>query len=79
MVNLSQGGRVVLDTTRCVGFAAFLMAASTDLLIIRPPRFTARDFRQNLLGTSAFQFSELRGFWHRLTLSRKSHCSDVVG
>jgi hypothetical protein len=79
MVILSQGGRVVLDTTRCVWFAAFIVAASTDLLIIRPPLFTARDFRQNLFGTSAFQFAELRGSSHQLTLSRKSHCSDVVG
>jgi hypothetical protein len=44
----------MLDTTRFVDLAAFLGTASTGLLNISP-QLTLGDFRQPLVGTSAFQ------------------------
>jgi hypothetical protein len=41
--SLSQGSRIVLDTTRCIDLAAFLGAASTVLLSISPPWLTVGD------------------------------------
>jgi hypothetical protein len=61
-----------VDTNRCVDLAALLGAASTDLLSISPPRLPVGDFSQPLVGTSAFQFAELRGSPHQVTLSENS-------
>jgi hypothetical protein len=65
--NLSQGSRIVLDTNRCVDFAALLGAASADLLSINPARFSVGDFSQTLVGTSIFQVAKQGGSPHQLT------------
>jgi hypothetical protein len=52
--NLSQRSRIVLGTTRCVDFAIFLGRASIALLAFRHLRLSVGDFRQPLVGTSAF-------------------------
>jgi hypothetical protein len=60
----------VLDATRCVDLAALSGTASTGLLSISP-RLVVCDFRQPMVGTSAFRVSEL-------TLSRSSWVRTVM-
>jgi hypothetical protein len=70
--NLSHGSLSVLGISRCVDLATLLGAASTDPQIINPPRLPSGDFSPPLVGTSAFEVSELRASPYRLTLSHSS-------
>jgi hypothetical protein len=56
---ISQGSRLVLDTSRCFDLAAFLQVASTSLLSISA-QLPVGDFSQPLVCTSALQVAELR-------------------
>jgi hypothetical protein len=67
---LSQDSQIVLDTN-CVN-----LAASTGLLNFSP-LLTVGDFRQPLIGTSAFQSAELRGSPHMVTFSWNCQWSHV--
>jgi hypothetical protein len=47
--NLSQGSRLVLDSSRCIDLAALLGAASTGQLSIGCPRLHVSDFSHSNL------------------------------
>jgi hypothetical protein len=61
----------MLGTSRCIDLAMFIGAALTGLLNISR-RLLMGDFRQPLVGTSAFQVAELRGSPHRLNSNQSS-------
>jgi hypothetical protein len=76
--NLSQVSRLVSDNSRFVDLAVcgYLGTTSTGLQSVSPPRLPVGDFSLLLVGTSAFQVTELRASKHRITSCQSS---DVVG
>jgi hypothetical protein len=58
MRNLSQGSRVMSDTTSCIDLVVLFRAPSTALLRVSPPPLTMVDLRQSLVGTVPLQLCQ---------------------